>query len=120
VRSPSEQRSLLLSIPRQLAACQTPFNFDRAAALVGNCRLAYGVMLMERDKLIAMHGTTDHSLVDKMMAELFQTAEWLKATAHMVEAAYVRVLASAAAAATQGVKFKGVDYKPVRGKAVQS
>jgi hypothetical protein len=85
-----------------------------------SCRIAYGLMLMERDKLIAMHGTTDHGHVDQMMAGLFETAEWLKATAHMVEAAYLRVLASAAAAYAQGVKFKGVDDKPARRKVAQS
>jgi hypothetical protein len=52
------------------------------------------------------------------MGHLFRTAEWLKAMAHMVELAYARVLTSAAAANAQGIKFKGVDYKPARGKAV--
>jgi hypothetical protein len=82
------------------------------------CRFAYGVMLMTRKRLIDMHGSVDHGHVDQMMASLFGTAEWLKATAQMVEMAYLRVLASAAAAHTQGIKFKGVDYKPARRKAV--
>jgi hypothetical protein len=82
------------------------------------CRLASGVMLRTRGRLVAIHGEIEHEHVDQMMAHLCETAEWLKATTHMVEAAYVRVLASAAAAHTQGVKFKGVDYKPARRKAV--
>jgi len=84
------------------------------------CRLAYGVMLMTRKRLIDMHGSVDHGHVDQMMGHLAEAEEWLKATARMVEMAYLRVLASAAAAHTQGIKFKGVDYKPVRRKAVQS
>jgi hypothetical protein len=97
-----------------MPSCETTDNIG-----VG-CRLAYGVMLMTRKRLIDMHGSVDHEHVDQMMAELCGTAEWLKATAYMVEVAYLRVLASSAAAYKQGVKFKGVDYKPARGKVVQS
>jgi hypothetical protein len=43
-----------------------------------------------------------------------ETAEWLKATAYMVEMAYLRVLVSAAAAQEKGVKFKGVHYEAAR------
>jgi hypothetical protein len=82
------------------------------------CRVAYGVMLRTRKQLIAMHGNMVHEHVDEMMAHLLGTAEWLKATARMVEMASLRVLASAAAAHIQGIKFKGVDKKPARGKAV--
>ncbi len=85
-----------------------------------DCRLAYGVMLRTRRQLVAMHGAIDHAHVDEMMGHLFRTAEWLKATAYMVEMAYARVLASAAAAHTQGIQFKGVDVKPARRKAVPS
>jgi hypothetical protein len=74
-------------------------------------------MLRTRAQLVAMHGDIDHGHVDQMMAHLCETADWLKATTHMVEAAYLRVLASAAAAHTQGIKFKG-DYNPARRKAV--
>jgi hypothetical protein len=71
--------------------------------LIGiGCRLAYGVMLRTRAQLVAMHGEIEHKHVDQMMAHLCETAEWLKATTHMVESAYMRVLASAAAAYTQG------------------
>jgi hypothetical protein len=48
------------------------------------------------------------------MADLFDTAERLKGIAYMVEMTYLRILASSAAAYEQGVKFKGVDYEPVR------
>jgi hypothetical protein len=72
--------------------------------------LAYGVMLRTRAQLIAMHGNLDHA----HMAGLLETAEWLKATAYMVEMAYLRVLVSAAAAQEKGVKFKGVHYEAAR------
>jgi hypothetical protein len=84
------------------------------------CRLAYGVMLRTRKQLIAMHSSLQLEHTDKIMAHLSGTAEWLKATAHMVEIAYLRVLASAAAAHVQGIKFKDVDNEPARGKAVRS
>jgi hypothetical protein len=71
------------------------------------CRLAYGVMLMTRKRLIDMHGNVDHGHVDQMMTHLVETEEWLKATARMVEMAYPRVLASAAAAHTSGHQVQG-------------
>jgi hypothetical protein len=82
------------------------------------CRVAYGIMLRTRAQLVAMHGEVEHEHVDEIMGHLAETEEWLKATAHMVEVAYLRVLASAAAAHIQGIKFKRVDYKPARRKAV--
>lgn len=72
------------------------------------CRMAYALMLMPRKKLIAMHGNVDHAHVDQLMVGLAETAEWLKAMAYMIDTAYLRVLASAAAAHKQGTKFKGV------------
>jgi hypothetical protein len=82
------------------------------------CRVAYGLMLRTRAQLIAMHGTTDHGHIDQMMAHLCDTAEWLKATAQMVEIAYQRVLASASAARIRRRPFKGVNDKPARRKVV--
>jgi hypothetical protein len=79
--------------------------------------MAYAIMLLTREDLIASHGKLDQAIVDKMMAELTDAAEHLKGIAHMVETAYIRTLASAAAAYKQGVKFKGVDDKPARRKA---
>jgi hypothetical protein len=82
--------------------------------LTVSCRIAYATMLKSREDLIAMHGKTNHELVDEFMANLADTAERLKELTHMVEGAYARVLASAAAAQTQGIKFKGVDDGPSR------
>jgi hypothetical protein len=73
-----------------------------------SCRMAYGIMLLTREHLIAAHGKIDHGDVDKMMADLTDAAERLKGIAYMVETAYLRVLVSSAAAYKQGVKFKGV------------
>src|SRR5258705_8929559 len=82
------------------------------------CRIAYGLMLMTRHKMIDMHSRIDHDKIDEVMANLVATGEFMKATAQMVESAYQRVLASAAAAHTKGIKFKGADYESGRGKAV--
>lgn len=71
-------------------------------------RMAYAVMLMTRDDLIAMHGKVDHDHVDKMVASFAETAETLKAIVLMLDTAYMRVLASAAAAHKRGIKFPGV------------
>ena len=79
-----------------------------------SCRIACATMFKSREDLIAMHGKADLGHVDKLMAELADTAERLKELAQMVEGAYARVLSSAAAAYQQGVKFKGVDDGPKR------
>jgi hypothetical protein len=84
------------------------------------CRIAYGLMLITREKLIDMHSRLDHDKVDEIMAHLADTGEFLKATAQMVEIAYQRVLASASAARIRRRPFKGVNDKPARRKAVQS
>jgi hypothetical protein len=83
------------------------------------CRIAYGFMLMTRDEMIDMHRTIDHDKVDEIMAHLADTGEFLKATAFMVEMAYLRVLASASAARIRRRPFKGVNDKPARRKAVK-
>jgi hypothetical protein len=86
------------------------FPSDETLTSLGvTCRIAYAIM-RSRDDLIASHGKLDHAVVDKMMVGLADAAERLKAIAHMAEAAYIRVLASAAAAHKQGVKFKGVEW----------
>jgi hypothetical protein len=91
------------------------FPSDKALAHLGvSCRIAHATMLMTREDLIAMHGKLDHAITDQMMANLSDATERLKEIAHMTEAAYARVLASAAAAYKQGVKFKGVNVKPAR------
>lgn len=73
-----------------------------------SCRMAYGIMLQSRETLIALHSKVDHDATDSLMANLLNTSERLKEIVQMVDGAYLRLLASAAAAAKQGVKFKGV------------
>jgi hypothetical protein len=94
---------------------------DEALTSFGvSCRIAYAIMLRSREELIASHGKIDHADVDKMMANLSDATERFKELAFMIDQAYHRVLASAAAALKQGVKFKGVDDKPAHRKAVQA
>lgn len=68
----------------------------------------YAIMLMPRDELIAMHGKVDHDHVDAMMADFAGTAESLKATVLMLDTAFLRIMASCAAAHKKGTKFPGV------------
>ena len=77
-------------------------------------------MLRRANSSLRLHGQLDHAVVDQLMANLSDGAERLKEIAHMVDVAYLRMLASAVAAHKQGVKFKGVDYKPARRKAAQA
>lgn len=72
------------------------------------CRMAYAIMLMPRDELIAMHGKADHNDVDKMMGGMMASAEWMKGVVRMLDLAYVRMLASASAHNVKGGKFPGV------------
>lgn len=71
-------------------------------------RFAHATMLQSRDELIAMHGKVEHQLMDKMMSDFVETAEELKSMVVMIEGAYQRLLASAAAAHKRGMKFPGV------------
>lgn len=80
-------------------------------------RLAYAVMLMPRAGLIAMHAKAEHDHVDQMMANISSTAEWLKGVVYMLDTAYLRILASAAAHDKAGGKFKGVDDERRQSKA---
>ena len=84
------------------------------------CRTAHAICLKTREDLIAMHGKAEHETVDAMMAGFLETGEALKELVQMCDAAYARVLASAAAAHKAGVKFKFADGKPARRKSVQS
>jgi hypothetical protein len=84
------------------------------------CRTAHAICLKTREDLIAMHGKAEHETIDAMMAGLLETSEALKELVQMCDAAYTRVLASAAAAHKAGVKFKFADGKPARRKSVQS
>jgi hypothetical protein len=71
-------------------------------------RFAFATMLMERKNLIEMHGKVDHGYVDKLMASFVETSEWLKGVVRMIDTAYMRTLASAAAFNQKGGKFPGV------------
>mgnify|MGYP003395750613 FL=1 len=71
-------------------------------------RFAYATLLKSRAELIAMHAKADHGHVDKLMASWAETAEWLKSLVAMLDAAYLRVMASAAAHNQAGGKFPGV------------
>jgi hypothetical protein len=71
-------------------------------------RFAYGTMLKTKDELIAMHAKIDHGDVDKLMASWMETSEWLKSIVVMLDQAYLRTMASAAAHNAKGGKFPGV------------
>jgi hypothetical protein len=62
------------------------------------CRAAYASMLMSRDEMIASVRRTDQEQLDTIMAIFAEASEFLKTNAFMVESAYMRMLASAAAA----------------------
>lgn len=55
-----------------------------------NCHMAHAICLKTRDELIAIHGKNEHETVDLMMAGILETAEALKQTVVMCEAAYGR------------------------------
>lgn len=71
-------------------------------------RAAYAIMCRTKEQLVQSHSEMEHELVDNLMGGLADTGEKLKALAHMVETAYVRILASASAHSVAGGKFKGV------------
>jgi hypothetical protein len=98
--------------PLTRTADMKPNELIPADATLQSCgvpaRLAYAVMLRTREELIEMHGKLDHDYVDKMCASFAGTAETLKAIVAMLDAAYLRVLASASARIVRKGKFKGV------------
>jgi hypothetical protein len=72
-------------------------------------RWAFSLMQRTRAELIRMHAEViDPDGIDKLMALLLETRQWLSATEHMVACAHERLLASAEAADAKGLKFKGV------------
>jgi hypothetical protein len=79
-------------------------------------RIAYGIMLQTRDKLIDMHATLGHDHIDHLMGDLANDAEALKSMVAMMEAAYCRVLAAASAHQLAGGKFV-INGKPQRVRA---
>jgi hypothetical protein len=64
---------------------------------------AHATMFMSKRRLIELHRDTDPDHVDQLMATIFETAEWLKAVALMMEGAQTRLIASACAAVDEGV-----------------
>lgn len=80
------------------------FSDERMRDLEVAARMAYGIMLMTREKTINMYKKLDHDLVDHMMADLTSAAEQLKGIAAMIEVAYLRVLAAGSAYALAGGK----------------
>ncbi|MEA2795243.1 MAG: hypothetical protein QOI87_2623 [Bradyrhizobium sp.] len=64
---------------------------------------AHATMFMSKRDLINLHRDVDPDHVDQLMANIFETAEWLKAVAFMMEGAQARLIASACAAVDEGV-----------------
>jgi hypothetical protein len=83
-------------------------------------RFAYATMLMSRKKMIEFHAETDHNQVDQLLASFLDTAEFLKHVVQMMEAAQLRLIATACAAVEQGelgdgkqpVRFEGIRTTP--------
>ena len=59
--------------------------------------------------MMGHHAKVDHDSIDEMMTGIAQASESLKWITHMVDTAYVRILASASAHLAAGGKVKGVD-----------
>ena len=59
--------------------------------------------------MMGHHAKVDHDSIDEMMTSIAKASESLKWITHMVDTAYVRILASASAYLAAGGKFKGVD-----------
>ena len=64
---------------------------------------AHATMFMSKRDLINLHRDVDPDHVDQLMANIFETAEWLKAVAVMMEGAQARLIASACTAVDEGV-----------------
>jgi hypothetical protein len=64
---------------------------------------AHAIMFMSKRDLINLHRDVDPDHVDQLMANIFETAEWLKAVAFMMEGAQARLIASGCTAVDEGV-----------------
>jgi hypothetical protein len=64
---------------------------------------AHATMFMSKRDLINLHRDVDPDHVDQLMANIFETAEWLKAVAFMMEGAQARLIASGCTAVDEGV-----------------
>jgi hypothetical protein len=69
--------------------------------------MAHATMFMSKRDLINLHRDVDYDHVDQLMANIYETAEWLKAVAYMMEGAQARLLATLCAAADEGVVGRG-------------
>jgi hypothetical protein len=68
---------------------------------------AHATMFMSKRDLINLHRDVDPDHVDQLMANILETAEWLKAVAYMMEGAQGRLIAAMCAAADEGVVGDG-------------
>jgi hypothetical protein len=68
---------------------------------------AHAAMFMSKRDLINLHRDVDPDHVDQLMANILETAEWLKAVAYMMEGAQGRLIAAMCAAADEGVVGDG-------------
>jgi hypothetical protein len=68
---------------------------------------AHATMFMSKRDLINLHRDVDPDHVDQLMANILQTAEWLRAVAFMMEGAQARLIASACTAVDEGVIGNG-------------
>jgi hypothetical protein len=68
---------------------------------------AHATMFMSKRDLINLHRDVDPDHVDQLMANIFETAEWLKAVAFMMEGAQGRLIAAGCAAVDEGVVGDG-------------
>jgi hypothetical protein len=64
-------------------------------------------MFKSKRELIDIHRTIDPDHLDQLMANILETAEWLKAMASMLECADTRLIVAACAAIDEGVDFDG-------------
>jgi hypothetical protein len=64
---------------------------------------AHATMFMSKRRLIEMHRDTDPDHVDQLMASIFETAEFLKSIAAMMESAQTRLIVAGCAAVDEGV-----------------
>lgn len=68
---------------------------------------AHATMFRSKRDLINLHRDADPDSVDQLMANIVETAEWLKAVVSMMEGAQLRLLAAACAAVDEGVVGEG-------------
>jgi hypothetical protein len=70
-------------------------------------RMAYAILLKTKDAVIAMYDRADIKIIDTLMVSMAEAAETLKVTVHVLDTAYLRVLAAAAAREVAKDKARG-------------